>query len=356
MNTSRLLLLAMMLCFAVPALATEPAPLRIVCLGDSITQGRGDHSGDGSKWTPTFSYRYPLWKLLIDAGVKTDFVGSLQTGFEGDPDWADYQGHAFDRDHEGHWGWSTVEVATKLPGWLAGYTPDVALVLLGGNDVTGESPEDHRDSIERVRTAMTDIFATLRKKNPKVAIVLGQYYEEWAPFPAMRTVMTELANAQSTTESPIVVVDHSAGWISDPEQEDTCTVDWVHPNPAGDEKLARDWLAALRPFLPGIKAMPDTSAVNPRPTSATSPFPPVKFPDASDWGKNIQRTMRLLATSTAEKRNTVRILFYGQSITEQKWARLVEDDLRWRFPMNPFNRHKFLVVSLSAAAGSMFVL
>ena len=30
--------------------------------------------------------------------------------------------------------------------------------------------------------------------------------------------------------------------------------------------------------------------------------------------------MRLLATSTAEKRNTVRILFYGQSITEQKWG------------------------------------
>jgi len=47
----------------------------------------------------------------------------------------------------------------------------------------------------------------------------------------------------------------------------------------------------------------------------TNHFPPAKFPDASGWGKNIQRTMRMLATSTAEKRNTVRILFYGQSIT-----------------------------------------
>jgi len=172
----------------------------------------------------------------------------------------------------------------------------------------------------------------------------------------MRTAMTEVAKTQSTAESPIVIVNHSADCVSDPEKKDTTTVDWVHPNPVGDEKLARNWLAALSPFLPGIKPMPDTSAVNPKPTSATSPFPPVKFPDASDWGKNIQRTMRLLATSTAEKRNTVRILFYGQSITEQKWARLVEDDLRRRFPMNPFNRHKFLVVSLSAAAGSMFVL
>src|SRR4051812_21168317 len=64
----------------------------------------------------------------------------------------------------------------------------------------------------------------------------------------------------------------------------------------------------------------------------TPSYPPTKFPDTSGWGRNIQRTMRLLATSTAEKRNTVRILFYGQSITEQKWAKMVEDDLRQRFP------------------------
>jgi len=66
--------------------------------------------------------------------------------------------------------------------------------------------------------------------------------------------------------------------------------------------------------------------------AAETNFPPLKLPDTSGWGKNIQRTMRLLATSTAEKRNTVRILFYGQSITEQRWAKMVEEDLRRRFP------------------------
>jgi hypothetical protein len=63
-----------------------------------------------------------------------------------------------------------------------------------------------------------------------------------------------------------------------------------------------------------------------------SSYPPTHFPDASGWGSNVQRTMRLLATSTPEHRNTVRVLFYGQSITEQKWAKRVEDDLRQRFP------------------------
>ena len=77
----------------------------------------------------------------------------------------------------------------------------------------------------------------------------------------------------------------------------------------------------------------------------TSSYPPTKFPDPGGWGKNIQRTMRLLATSTAGQRNTVRILFYGQSITEQKWAKLVEDDLRRRFP------HANLVIENRALGG-----
>jgi hypothetical protein len=81
-------------------------------------------------------------------------------------------------------------------------------------------------------------------------------------------------------------------------------------------------------------------------TAAEAPaYPPTHFPDASGWGRNLQRTMRLLATSTPEHRNTARILFYGQSITEQNWARLVEEDLRRRFP------HANLIVENRALGG-----
>ena len=74
-------------------------------------------------------------------------------------------------------------------------------------------------------------------------------------------------------------------------------------------------------------------------------YPPAKFGDTSSWGRNIQRTMRLLATSTPQKRNTVRILFYGQSITEQNWWQAVADDLRRRFP------HANLVIENRALGG-----
>ena len=79
--------------------------------------------------------------------------------------------------------------------------------------------------------------------------------------------------------------------------------------------------------------------------SAAEAYPPLKLPDMTGKGRNIQRTMRLLAESTPEKRNNVRILFYGQSITEQRWARLVTEDLKTRFP------NANLVVENRALAG-----
>jgi hypothetical protein len=50
------------------------------------------------------------------------------------------------------------------------------------------------------------------------------------------------------------------------------------------------------------------------------------------YGSGIQRTMRLLATSTAQQRNRVKILFYGQSIIAQNWWKVIIADLRARFP------------------------
>lgn len=67
--------------------------------------------------------------------------------------------------------------------------------------------------------------------------------------------------------------------------------------------------------------------------SVAADFPAAKnVGDPAKLGLQIQRTMTLLETSTPEHRNTVRILFYGQSITEQDWWKIVADDLRHRYP------------------------
>lgn len=67
--------------------------------------------------------------------------------------------------------------------------------------------------------------------------------------------------------------------------------------------------------------------------------------DAAQAGQNIQRALSLLASSTPQKRNTVRILFYGQSITEGDWWKGVADDLNQRFP------HANLIIENRALGG-----
>ena len=99
------------------------------------------------------------------------------------------------------------------------------------------------------------------------------------------------------------------------------------------------WLAlcaaAAMPLVSQASAGP--TALPPAPAPQVAPAkmaypepPPPSDPDRLGWG--VQRTMTLLATSTPTHHNTVRILFYGQSITEQNWSRQVADDLRRRFP------------------------
>ena len=60
--------------------------------------------------------------------------------------------------------------------------------------------------------------------------------------------------------------------------------------------------------------------------------PPSPPKNLATLGANIQRTMTLLATSTPKKRNRVKILFYGQSVTANPWWKDVADTLRKRYP------------------------
>jgi hypothetical protein len=81
------------------------------------------------------------------------------------------------------------------------------------------------------------------------------------------------------------------------------------------------------------KTMPGQPVV---PVSTQKGFPAPAPQNNSEFGKNIARSMTLMATSTPQKRNTVRVLFYGQSITQQDWWKIVADDLRRRFPHTNF--------------------
>ena len=50
----------------------------------------------------------------------------------------------------------------------------------------------------------------------------------------------EIAEEMSTVESPVIIVDHFQGF--DAEED---TYDGVHPNAAGEEKMAQRWFQAI---------------------------------------------------------------------------------------------------------------
>ena len=84
----------------------------------------------------------------------------------------------------------------------------------------------------------------------------------------------------------------------------------------------------------------------PRSTGDTA-YPPLPAPpDTSAYGERIQRSMALMATSAPAKRNTVRILYYGQSIVGQRWSEQVDVYLRETYPHHrmtgPSSLHQLL--------------
>ncbi len=82
-----------------------------------------------------------------------------------------------------------------------------------------------------------------------------------------------------------------------------------------------------------------------------SSYPPLApAADTSLYGRGIQRCMRLMATSTPTKRNTVRILYYGQSIVGQRWSEQVDAYLRETYPHTHFVTANLAIGGFSSPA------
>lgn len=81
------------------------AQMRIVCIGNSITQGNGASKFDGSV---EISYRPWLWNKLVMEGINVDMVGYCTTYFGG----SNYvfpttTGKVFDNESEAYYGISS---------------------------------------------------------------------------------------------------------------------------------------------------------------------------------------------------------------------------------------------------------
>jgi lysophospholipase L1-like esterase len=124
------------------------------------------------------------------------------------------------------------------------FEPDIALIHLGTNDVR----QGWSDSA--ISNGLGRIIDELRAGNPKVVILLAQIIptrnsETTAKIRSLNKEIARLAGRRDSSKSPVVVVDQFTGF--DP---DAHTFDGVHPNDAGDERMASRWHEALLEFLP----------------------------------------------------------------------------------------------------------
>ena len=238
------------------------ATTRIVPVGDSLTKGMLDTDDGGMH--PT--YRYWLWNKLRTNGYDVDFVGSWS-----EPNFP----VSFDKANEGHGGYTIggilngVGTAGKLSTWMNSYTPDMALVLLGTNDVLAQTPMATRFS------NLDGVVNTLRAKNSRITIVLAKlpptgdsYRNTNSGLIQFNNQLPSWASARSTSSSRIVVVDLYSGYDG---RADNQAPRYIHPDESGERKIADRFYAAITPYL--SKGTPVTTTPTPiqNPYAITGP-------------------------------------------------------------------------------------
>jgi hypothetical protein len=199
-----------LICALAPLIAITQ--LRVVCIGNSITQGKAGIKGDSSF---EFSYRPWLCEKLLKAGFKVNMVGFNPYFFGESKDNLtmkfDINGVPFDRDCEAYYGITSTDFlnGNSYAGWTGaalpsfvdrindpqqGYIPDIALIHIGTND---------RDSTEAqvlaTRANIVEIIRVLRSKNPDVKIFVAKLVTGWKKI---NTHIDPLCRESSTDQSP----------------------------------------------------------------------------------------------------------------------------------------------------------
>ena len=283
-----------------------PAPIRLMALGDSITDGGTKHR----------SYRYHLHRLLSHSEHRVQWVGSMHGVFDllkgrnatrGRPlreedDWPLGAQH-----HEGHWGWTAKQVLHgherqpqrgSLPGWLQESArhrrlPHVALVHLGTNDLTKHVVKEGQ-SVASLARQLRAVVQRLCRASPQMLTVLASPIP-YCRFKAANAVeqrarrqllelelavrLRAMARASMSRTSAKRILACRPGHVlyvnmsAAVQCEHLASVDGVHPSAFAALQMARQWHHALRPQLPALAALAATSGSSEREEPAANPPP-----------------------------------------------------------------------------------
>jgi lysophospholipase L1-like esterase len=195
--------------------SAQPGAVRVMPLGDSITDGFNVPGG----------YRIDLWSKIAQGGYTVDFVGSLANG----------PSNLGDQDHEGHSGWTISQIDENIVGWLGTYTPNTILLHIGTNDVYGSDPAGAPD---RLATLVDNITNQSPDAELLVATIIPLGWYD-ANLEALNAAIPGIVESAANQGKRVHLVDMY------PALTTADLADGVHPNAGGYSKMATVWYDAL---------------------------------------------------------------------------------------------------------------
>ena len=257
----RRFILAALGIFGLMADGVSAAPVRIMCVGDSVTVGNM-----GATWSHpfTFGYRGPLYTKLTNAGYDFQFVGASEQP------WNDPFGFGVPTDiqapdlrtvgqdnHRGYGGWYTSQIYTNITPWLPVDNPDIILLMIGTN-----GPEDGMDWID-------PLVNTIVIRKPEAQLIVAQI----SPRLPYHQSIVDYNNYIKNTVVPkyqalgknVTTVDQYTPFLTNPNNPASMDPslfiplpDGVHLRPAGNELLAETWFEGIKAVAP----VPEPSALS----------------------------------------------------------------------------------------------
>lgn len=248
--------------------ASAQAQLKIMPLGDSITQGellvtsstgqpipfykpdrRRGLTADGKRGVLAAGnggYRLPLEDMLAEMGWDFEMVGRRTQG----------GGH-----HEGYPGYMTTDILPMLPEMLEVNDPDVVLLHIGTNDLP--EPIDAEECYENI-LEMLDI---IHDYNRDIEVVLAQIIpclqntelgvERYPEIIRLNDLLTDAPESRSY----VSLVDMWTPFVETPGWESELMSDSWHPNGDGYYLMAEIWQDELDHVIHG--RAPYIASVNP---------------------------------------------------------------------------------------------
>ena len=196
------------------------------------------------------SYRYELWKNLIDNNYNFDFVGRQKDY----GNYEEYSGQEFDNDHEGGGGFESEDVLANIDEVLAAISsPDIVLLSIGGNDLLdgGNPPSEPIANI-------VEIVGKLQSHSSNITVFLEQIAAANAETMTnsltttlndFNSQISSIADSLTTSSSKVIAIDMNSNF------RESYLADDVHYNADGAKYIADIYFGGIQSEYPSTSTL-----------------------------------------------------------------------------------------------------